>query len=50
MSTKIHTYVLILLVVGLALAKVPELAVKNFDGSLYFVQVYEDNCQNCNSE
>ena len=49
MSTKIHTYVLILFMLGLALAKVPELAVKNFDGSLHFVQVYEDNCQNCNT-
>jgi hypothetical protein len=48
MLTKINTYVLLLGILTICLAKVPEVTLSNFDGSLFFVQVYEDGCQNCN--
>lgn len=49
MTNKIYTYVVILGLLSVCLSKVPELSPNNFDGSLFFVQVYEDNCQNCNA-
>ncbi len=50
MTYKIYTYVFMLFLLSICMTRVPEVNVNNFDGSLYLVQVYEDNCQNCNSE
>jgi hypothetical protein len=49
MTYKIYTYVLLLGLLSLSLTKISEVSVNNFDGSLYFVQVYEDNCQSCSN-
>lgn len=41
MTNKIYTYVIILTILSTCcLSKLPELSPNNFDGSLYFVQVY----------
>lgn len=50
MNLKVYTSVLILSFVLSSTSKVEELSVSNFDGSPHFVQVYEDNCQNCAGE
>jgi len=50
MGLKTHTCVVLLTLLSLSFSKVNEVNLNSFDGSLYFVQVYEDNCQNCNAE
>lgn len=49
MLIKIYTCVILFCLFSSSTPKIPELTLNNFDGSLFFVQVYEDNCPNCNA-
>lgn len=48
MRLSVYTSWVLLTLLVISRAKVPELSVNSFDGSLFFVQVYEDGCQSCN--